>query len=223
MTADRVWEHADPLSAEFFARPADAVARELLGAVLVSTLDGRVTAGRIVEAEAYLGPHDPASHAAERVGRTRRNAAMFGPPGTVYVYRIYGIHWCLNVVTDAPGFPAAVLLRALEPVCGLSVMRWRRGLAGGGTALVGAGSGSATALGSPPAVRLVAGGPGRLAQALGITGELDGHSLQSPPLRIAAGETVADAAVAMGPRVGVTRAADWPLRFFERGNPCVSR
>lgn len=89
-----------PLDRTFFARPAERVARDLLGAVAVSLIDGVETAGRIVETEAYVGPHDPASHGAERVGRTLRNRSMFGPPGIAYVYRSYGVHWCLNVVTD---------------------------------------------------------------------------------------------------------------------------
>src|SRR5690606_19885019 len=93
------------LAPSFYARSAEQVARGLLGAVLVSTIGGRRTSGRIVETEAYVGPHDPASHAAERIGRTARNQAMYGQPGRAYVYRIYGIHWCLNAVTDQVDFP----------------------------------------------------------------------------------------------------------------------
>lgn len=158
--------------------------------------------GRIVEAEAYVGPHDPASHAAERIGRTARNASMFGPPGIAYVYRIYGLHWCLNVVTGPEGYPAAVLIRALEPLAGIETMRRRRRLRRD---------------------HELTSGPARLAEALGITGALDGHPLQEPPLVLAAGEPVPDEAVAVGPRIGVTRAQDWPLRFYVRGNPWVSR
>jgi DNA-3-methyladenine glycosylase len=98
--------------------------------MLVSDVGGMRTAGMVVETEAYIGPHDPASHAAERIGRTLRNASMFGPPGIAYVYRIYGIHWCLNAVTDAEEYPAAVLIRALQPVTGIDVMRLRRCPAG---------------------------------------------------------------------------------------------
>lgn len=193
------------LDASFFARPAETVARELLGSVLVSTLGSVEAAGRIVEAEAYVGPHDPASHAAERIGRTVRNRSMFGPPGIAYIYRIYGVHWCLNTVTDRVDYPAAVLIRAIEPLRGLSVMRQRR------------------APGADLDDRQLGSGPGKLAAALGITGELDGHHLDRPPLFIARGQPLPDAAIARGPRIGVTRAADWPLRFFIRGNPHVSR
>lgn len=193
-----------PLPAQFYDRPAEEVARDLLGAVLVSMVDGVETSGRIVEAEAYIGPEDPASHAAERIGRTARNAPMFGPPGIAYVYRIYGIHWCLNVVTGAVDYPAAVLIRAVEPLTGLETMRRRRG-----------------------AVRRdrdLTGGPGRLSEAMGITGELNRHPLDRPPVWIAAGDRAIDPAeIVAGPRIGVTRARDWPLRFHLRGNPWVSR
>jgi DNA-3-methyladenine glycosylase len=174
--------------------------------VIVSRLGGIETAGRIVETEAYIGPHDPASHAAERIGRTRRNESMFGAPGIAYVYRIYGVHWCLNVVTDEAEFPAAVLVRALEPLRGVAAMRLRR--------LTGP---------KPPPDRTLASGPGRLAAALGITGLQDGHPLDRPPLWIAAAEPVHPAQVMTGPRVGITRAADWPLRFWLVGSPWVSR
>ncbi len=176
------------------------MAPALIGHVLVSTLGGERTAGRIVETEAYLGPDDPASHSAERIGRTARNAAMFGPPGTAYVYRSYGIHWCLNAVTDAEGHPAAVLIRALEPVEGLDVMRERRGTAD----------------------RDLTRGPGRLTQALGITGEQDGHALTAPPLRLCEG-TLEPAEIEAGPRVGISRATDWPLRFTLAGSRYLSR
>jgi DNA-3-methyladenine glycosylase len=174
--------------------------------VLVSDVGGHPTSGRIVETEAYVGPHDPASHAAERIGRTLRNASMFGQPGSAYVYRIYGVHWCLNAVTDRTGFPAAVLIRALEPLSGLAMMQRRRAPAG-------------TLL--PP--RQLCSGPGRLAQALGIDASLDGHLLRRPPLRIVAGAAPADVGVVATTRVGVTRAADWPLRFYMRSNPWISR
>lgn len=192
------------LDAGFFERPADTVARELLGTFLLSTVGGERAMGRIVEAEAYTGPDDPASHAARRIGRTRRNAAMFGPPGTAYVYRIYGIHWCLNIVSDVVDYPSAVLIRAIEAVEGLPVMRTRRKKR---TPIPDA------ALGS---------GPGNVAAALGVTGDLDAHPLDRPPLRLLQGPSVSARDVERGPRIGVTRAADWPLRFFVRGNPAVS-
>lgn len=199
-------QHADALDASWYARPAEIVARELLGAMIISTIDNVETAGRIVETEAYIGPHDDASHAAARIGRTRRNDAMYGIPGISYVYRIYGIHWCLNVVTDRVDFPAAVLIRAVAPVRGIEHMHARR--TRGHTRL------SDTALAS---------GPGRLAAALGITGVHNAHPLDRPPLCIVAGARMDDAAIACGPRIGITRAADWPLRFWESGSAWISR
>jgi DNA-3-methyladenine glycosylase len=189
------------LPRDFFARPAEVVARELLGAHLVSEVDGLRCVAEIVEAEAYVGPHDDASHAAARLGRTRRNEAMFGPPGTAYVYLIYGMHWCINVVTDAVDYPAAVLLRAGRPVEGIEAARARRA-------------------GRPD--RDLMRGPGNLARALGVNGTFDRHPLDRPPLRLAPGAAHPDDAVAAGPRIGITRAADRPLRFWLRGSPWVS-
>lgn len=173
----------------------------VIGHYLVSTLGGERTVGRIVEAEAYLGPDDPASHAASRIGRTERNETMFGPPGTAYVYRSYGIHWCLNAVTDTAGHPAAVLVRALEPVEGLDIMRARRNTSD----------------------RDLARGPGRLTEALGITGDEDGHDLTEPPLLLCEGEPPAPDAIEEGPRIGISRATDWPLRFTLKGSRYLSR
>jgi DNA-3-methyladenine glycosylase len=198
--------HADALDASWYARPAEVVARELLGAVIISTIDNVETAGRIVETEAYIGPHDDASHAAARIGRTRRNDAMYGVPGSAYVYRIYGIHWCLNVVTDRVDFPAAVLIRAIAPVHGIDHMHARRSR--GHTRL-------------PDSA--LASGPGRLAAALGITGVHNAHPLDRLPLCIVAGARMDDAAIGCGPRIGITRAADWPLRFWESGSAWISR
>jgi DNA-3-methyladenine glycosylase len=190
------------LDASFFARPSEVVAREILGCDLISTVDGKRCVGRIVETEAYHGPDDDASHAAARIGRTPRNEAMFGRPGLAYVYRIYGIHWCLNAVTDALDFPAAVLIRAAEPIAGVEIARARRG--------------------DRPDHELMR-GPGNLCSALGITGALDMHDLAHPPLVIARGTRIPDDHVRRGPRIGITRAADLPLRFFIDGNPSVSR
>jgi len=197
---------ASPLPAEFYARPADAVARSLLGCVLVAVTSADRTSGRIVETEAYLGPHDPASHAAERIGRTARNQSMYGPPGIAYIYRSYGVHWCLNAVTGHHDYPAAVLIRALEPREGIEVMRRRRIVDG-----------------MPLPDRALCSGPGRLTAALAITRALDGHPLDRPPLWIEAGEALADADVVCGPRIGITRAAEWPLRYRQRASPWVSR
>lgn len=200
----RTGRRLKPLAPAFYARPAEVVARDLLGTLLVSTIGGE-TVGRIVETEAYVGPHDDASHAAARIGRTARNASMFGAPGHAYVYRIYGVHWCVNIVTDAPDFPAAVLIRAVEPVSGIPLMRLRRHL---------------TRPGAPDGA--LGRGPGNVAAALGITGEQDGHRLDTAPLWVAPGG-VSDDMVERGPRIGITRAADWPLRFWVRGHPSVSR
>lgn len=195
---------ADALPSSWYARATEEVARDLIGAHLVSTIGGLETVTRIVETEAYVGPHDDASHAAERIGRTARNEAMFGTPGIAYVYRIYGIHWCLNIVTERADYPAAVLIRALEPLSGIDHMRARR----------------AAAAKHLPDTALTS-GPGRLAQALGITGEHNAHPLDRAPLYVRAADTVA--AIASGPRIGITRAVDWPLRFWESGNRWVSR
>jgi DNA-3-methyladenine glycosylase len=184
----------------FFDRPAESVAPDLLGARLVSTVDGRPTTGVIVEVEAYTGPDDPASHAAARIGRTRRNASMFGPPGTAYVYLSYGLHWCLNVVTGPIGDPCAVLLRAVDPIEGLGVMAARRGRE-----------------------QDLASGPGRLGQAFGVTDALDAHDLSSPPLRLLPGWLIPPGSIDVSSRVGVSRARDWPLRFSVRDNVSVSR
>jgi DNA-3-methyladenine glycosylase len=181
------------LAKDFFARSVHEVAPDLVGATLL--VDG--VGGRIVEVEAY-DHEDPAAHG--YLGRTARNASMFGPPGHAYVYRSYGIHWCLNLVCDNEGTASAVLLRALEPTCGLDVMQARRGVA---------------------EVRLFCSGPGRLCQALGVTREHDGLPLDDPPFRLETrGEPVQ---VVAGPRVGITRAAELPWRYALAGSRYVSR
>jgi DNA-3-methyladenine glycosylase len=189
----------DCFPGEFFRSSATEVARGLLGWELVSDLGGLRTSGRIVETEAYLGPEDPASHAATRAGRTHRNAPMFGPGGSAYVYFIYGMHWCFNVVTGSPGDPQAVLIRALDPTDGLEIMAQRRG-----------------------GPRNLANGPARLCQALGITGHLNEHPLDRSPLRLLPGSPVADDRVRTSGRIGIRRAKDWPLRYFMAHHPQVS-
>jgi DNA-3-methyladenine glycosylase len=189
----------EPIPPAFFLRDARKVARELLGACLLSSVGAEEVAGVIVEVEAYVGPQDPASHASERVGRTPRNRSMFGAGGNAYVYRSYGVHWCLNAVTGEEGFPAAVLIRGVDPIHGIETARRRRE-------------------GREP----VCAGPGRLCQALGVTGALDGHALREPPLRILEGWRVPDGAVAVSGRVGIRKAAHWPLRFYVLGHPQVS-
>ena len=181
------------LNPEFFARSVHEVAPELVGATLLVNGAG----GRIVEVEAY-DQEDPASHGYR--GRTARNASMFGPPGRAYVYRSYGIHWCLNLVCEGGGTASAVLIRALEPTHGLDELRARRGL-------------------QDP--RLLCSGPGKLCQALGITNELDGSRLDQPPFELR--ERPAPVDVAAGPRVGLTRAAERPWRYVEAGSRFLSR
>jgi len=171
-----------------------------LGQILVSDVGGRrqQTAGRIVEVEAYIGPQDPACHAYGR-RRTARTEPLYGPPGTAYVYFTYGMHWCLNAVTEPLDFPAAVLIRALEPLAGFPTMRKRRG--------------------KEP----LCSGPARLCEALGVTGDLNGVPLQRGLLRIVRGTAPKRGEIASGPRIGITQAADWPLRFYLKGSPWVSR
>ena len=189
-----------PLVARYYARATKVVARALVGHILVSDVGGRRTAGRIVETEAYVGPHDPACHAWGG-RRTPRLEQLYGPPGTAYVYFTYGMHWCLNAVTEAVDYPAAVLIRALEPLEGLALMRRRRG-------------------GVPD--RVLCAGPARLCEALGVTGRQDGVSLQRGALRILDSKARRDRIV-VTPRIGVSRAADWPLRFSLAGSPWLSR
>lgn len=195
------------LPRSFYGRPADEVARDLLGRYLVRDLGREKLVLRIVETEAYLGVEDRASHAWGG-RRTARNAAMYLGGGHAYVYFVYGMHFCLNVVVAAAGTPHALLLRAGEPIAGGERMAALRGLAAG------------------PAPGAVAGGPGRLCRAMGIDRAQDGVPLWRAPLRLARGEEVGDPAVERGPRVGVGyagKAAAWPLRFALRGNPHVSK
>jgi DNA-3-methyladenine glycosylase len=192
----------EPLPVAFYQREAEVVARELLGTVLVSEVEGVRVAGEIVETEAYVGPDDEASHAHSRFGRTARNEPMFGDAGISYVYLIYGMHWCINVVTGPRDHPAAVLIRAAQPVEGLAHARERRP-------------------GRPD--RDLMRGPGNLARALGIDGRHNALPMDRPPLWIASGSPVADAETGVGPRIGISRAAEAPLRFWVRGSPWVSR
>ncbi len=189
------------LPRSFCERDTKRVARELLGCVLETRIRSSVTAGRIVEVEAYLGPDDPASHSADWL-RTARNEAMYGPPGTAYVYRSYGVHWCFNVVTEQQDFPAAVLVRALEPVAGIRTMARRRGR---------------------QEHRLLCSGPGKLCQALAITDAFNRVRLHGPRIRIRLPQAPASESMASGPRIGVSRAAGWPLRFFMKESPWLSR
>lgn len=176
-----------------FQLPAEQLARHLIGADLFISGIG----GRIVETEAYSA-QDPASHSFN--GPTPRNAAMFGPPGRAYVYRIYGLHWCFNIVCDGSEPGSAVLIRALEPVRGVEVMRQRRGAA--------------------PLDRLCS-GPGRLCQALAIDGRWNAADLTAPPFELRA--PVISAEVLQGPRIGIRRGAETPWRFGLAGSPFLSQ
>jgi DNA-3-methyladenine glycosylase len=178
---------------EFFARSVHEVAPDLLGTTLL--VDG--VGGIVVEVEAY-DHEDPASHGYR--GRTARNEAMFGPPGHAYVYRSYGIHWCLNLVCEDDGVPSAVLVRALEPTSGLEAMRARRGVD------------------SP---RLLCAGPGRLCQALGVTREHDGLELDAPPFEIL--PRANEPSIVATTRIGITRAAELPWRYVVAGSRFLSR
>jgi len=186
---------AASLPVAFFRQDAATVARGLLGATLVMQYRGGELTGRIVEVEAYLGATDPASHAFQ-YRRHGQNLSLYHRPGTWYVYRSYGMHWCVNLVTGPAGEGAAVLLRALEPLSGLATMRHRRGVSSD---------------------RLLCAGPGRLCEAMGIDRALDGRYMPRSALRLrAAAAPPSDAAVARTPRIGITRAAEWPLRYVLR-------
>ncbi len=180
------------LHRSFFARSVHEVAPELVGATLL--VDG--VGGRIIEVEAY-DHEDPAAHGYR--GRSARNASMFGPPGRAYVYRSYGVHWCLNFVCEGEGTASAVLIRALEPTQGLEVMSSRRGI-------------------SEP--RLLCAGPGRLCQALAVTREHDGLPLDRAPFEL---QSAGPVEIVSGPRIGITQAADRHWRYGEAGSKFLSR
>lgn len=193
---------AAPLGAAFFDRDPAVVARELLGAELLVRDALGVLSGRIVETEAYLGPHDPACHAV--AGRTPRTWHLFSAPGVAYVYRIYGMHWCVNAVTREEGFGSAVLIRALDPLAGIARMRARRPAAKSDAELCN--------------------GPGKLCAALSIDRTHDGLRLTGESsITIAGGRAVPDDAVMVGPRIGITKAVELPLRFWVRGTKVVKR
>jgi DNA-3-methyladenine glycosylase len=195
------YRRAATLPVAFFRQDAVAVARGLLGAILVTSVRGARTAGRIVEVEAYLGGGDPASHAYE-LRRHAGNEGLYGPAGNWYVYRSYGVHWCANLVTGPAGLGAAVLLRAVEPLEGVPLMRRRRGIR---------------------EERLLCSGPGRLTQALGITRALDQRGMHSSSALVLRREPLTDAEIEVTPRIGITKAPDWPLRFLVRGSRWASR
>jgi DNA-3-methyladenine glycosylase len=164
------------------------VARRLLGARLSTSFEGRITEVMLTEVEAYAGSDDPASHAFN--GRTNRNAAMFGPAGTLYVYRSYGVHWCMNIVVGEPGLPHAVLLRAGEMLRGVATIERRRGR-----------------------TDHLTDGPGKLCQALGVTGAHDGTSVIGGPVRLRPGSLPTAATILATPRIGISKAVEEPWRF----------
>jgi DNA-3-methyladenine glycosylase len=189
-----------PLPAGFYARETELVARELLGAILECTSGGVRCRGRIVETEAYTGEEDAACHAA--AGRTGRTEVLYGPPGRAYVYFVYGMHWCVNAVTRRAGLPSAVLIRAVEPLEGIAAMRRRRGV---------------------KRDRELTNGPAKLCEAFAITGEaFNGVSLRTSALRILRGDAVPEAEVAVTRRIGISKAAEEPLRWIIRDSPYVS-
>ena len=180
-----------PLPASFYETDTISLARQLLGCILVSQIEGSTTSGIINETEAYLAD-DPASHSFK--GQTPRNTAMFGPPGSAYVYRIYGLHWCVNVTSNQAGIGEAVLIRGLIPLEGIETMINRRSTS-----------------------QHLCDGPAKLCQALGITGNLNHHPLNQTPLFITKKESPAEPdslIIHTTPRIGITKAVDAPLRFL---------
>ena len=199
-------EGSDPLSPIprlFYSRPALDVASDLLGKILVRRLGRRILSGKIVETEAYVGPHDLACHASK--GHTLRTSVMFGPPGYAYVYMIYGFYFCLNVVTESVGYPAAVLIRAVEPLENVDLMRELRN--------------------NPQRETNIASGPGKLCMAMSVDKQLNGADLTGTTIWIE-DRKLDPGPIRTSPRVGVDYAGEYkdkPWRFFVDGNPHVSR
>ncbi len=190
-----------PLPRSFYLQDTLEVARSLIGKLLVHKVEEGFLSGFVVETEAYVGPEDKASHASR--GFTRRTALMFGPPGYAYIYLIYGMYYCFNVVTEKEGFPAAVLIRALEPYEGVELMLKQRNV---------------------KSLREIANGTGKLTKALGITKEMNGWDLCSTELWIEEGRAPGE--IGQGKRIGVHYAGEWkekPWRFFEIGSEYLSR
>ncbi|MEP6571552.1 MAG: DNA-3-methyladenine glycosylase [Gemmatimonadota bacterium] len=188
------------LPVSFFRHPVDGIARRLLGTTLQSEIGGVRVSGKIVETEAYMGRDDPASHGYQ-LRRNARNAALYAPAGTWYIYLSYGIHWCMNLVCRPEGHAAAVLIRALEPLEGLETMRLRRG--------------------NVPD-RDLCSGPGKLCQALGVTVKLDGIPMWGSPVIVSEGVRPKPSEIIATPRIGISKAVDLPLRFVLADSPWVS-
>ncbi len=197
LTLDRLYGATVQTTRDWFARDTVTVAKDLLGAVLIN----EETAGTIVETEAYLGGDDLAAHSAR--GKTDRTKAIFEDPGRAYVYFIYGMHECLNVVAEPYGTPGCVLIRALEPILGLAEMAERRRWHG-------------------PNIGL-ANGPGKLTKALGITRSHYGHDLTTGNLQIRLWRQKPPFQIEATSRIGIRKCADWPLRFVWSGHPCLSK
>ncbi len=194
--------HASKLPREFYARPVLTVARECIGKVLVHRTAEGIAAGRIIETEAYRGPLDLAAHSSR--GLTKRTAAMYGPPGHAYVYLLYGVSWALNLVTTADGEPHAVLIRAIEPLVGIDLMARRRR--------------------KPPDSRELTNGPGKLTNALAITGADYGRDLCGGRLYLRCSDLPVGR-IGRSPRINVDYSGHWASkqwRFYERGNRYVS-
>jgi DNA-3-methyladenine glycosylase len=196
-TADALFRASHVIHLPFYDRPTTVVASDLLGCILIH----HGTAGMIVEVEAYLGLGDLAAHASR--GITERTRVIFGPPGRAYVYFIYGMHECLNVVAEQEGTPGCVLIRALEPLSGLEEMYERRKWKG--------------------APRGLANGPGKLTEALGISRAQYGLRLDRRPLQIRSWKRPPKFEIQATPRIGIKHCGDWPLRFVWKGHPCLSR
>ena len=187
---------------DLFKQATEDVARELLGCYLCRETEEGLISGMIVETEAYLSINDPACHASR--GRTGRNAAMFGAPGSAYIYLIYGIHYCFNVVARPEGIGEAVLIRAVEPVEGIDIMKRRRGI--------------------NRKITDLASGPGKLCQAFAVDKSFNGHNLREKPLYLADSKEPGDRfRVVATPRIGISSAQDKLLRFAAEGNKFVSR
>lgn len=189
-----------PIPPAFYSRPTLEVARDLLGCAIWVKSGRSDLGGRIVETEAYIGEEDPACHAHR--GRTARTGIMYGPAGFAYVYFTYGNHWMLNFVTEREGFPAAVLIRAIEPIEGITLMRRRRRV---------------------PRDFDLTNGPGKLTSALRISGDDNGASLQGPRFRVVPSRRKLHEPVATSGRIGVNEGFERPWRFFLEGNPWVSK
>jgi DNA-3-methyladenine glycosylase len=188
-----------PLPQSFYHRNTNIVAQELLGKWLVRWVEGHTLVGKIVETEAYIGEDDPACHAAR--GKTQRTAIMYGPPGTAYIYFIYGMYYCLNAVTESEGFPAAVLIRAVEPIQGLDFMQRQR---------------------RKTVITSLCNGPGKLCQAFALSGAQNGLPLTSKELSIADAPPLPPTLIDTSPRIGISKGKDHMWRYFIRNNPFVS-